>query len=82
MLDASQGRTIRQELYETMTGGESWELKQVSNTPLRVRNARAPGQTGWRARADAASDTYVLERGTGRTWEPVASFAIHIADCK
>jgi hypothetical protein len=82
VLDASQGKTTRQELYETMTGGEGWELKQVSDMPLRLKNARNPGQASWRVRADAASDTYRLERGGGRTWETVTSFAIHIADCK
>ena len=82
VLDASQGKTTRQELYGTMTGGESWELKQTSNTPLRLKNARSPAQATWRVRADAASDTYRLERGGGRTWETVTSFAIHVADCK
>jgi photosystem II stability/assembly factor-like uncharacterized protein len=82
VLDTSQGRVTRQELYGSMTGGESWELKQVSNTPLRLKSARNPAQSGWRVRADAASDTYRLERGGGRTWETVTSFAIHVADCK
>jgi hypothetical protein len=77
VIDASQGKTVRQELYGTMTGGESWEIKQVSNTPLRL-----PHHAGsWRVRADAASDTYRLERGEGQNWETMASFLIHVADC-
>ncbi len=35
VLDAGQGNAVRQELYTSMTGGESWELKEVSNKPLR-----------------------------------------------
>ena len=81
VLDASQGRTVRQELYASMTGGESWEVKQVSNKPLRLKNVRTPEQAGWRVRADAASGTYRVERGSGRAWESVANFPIHVTEC-
>ncbi len=37
VLDAGQGNAVRQELYASMTGGESWELKEVSNKPLRLK---------------------------------------------
>ena len=68
-----QGRTVRQELYASMTGGESWELKEVSNKPLRLKNARAAEWHGACVpmRLTAA---YLLERGAGRNWEMVASF--------
>jgi hypothetical protein len=32
-------------------------------------------------RADAAGGAYLLERGGGKSWEKVASFPIHVADC-
>ena len=82
VVDAGQGKTVRQELYASMTGGESWELKQVSNKPLRLKNTRLPNQSGWRVRADAPHGAYLLERGSGRNWEMVASFPIHVADCR
>jgi hypothetical protein len=81
ILDAGQGKTVRQELYASMTGGESWELKEVSNKPLRLKGARPQNQAGWRVRADAPHRAYALERGGGRNWETVATFPIHIADC-
>lgn len=81
ILDTGQGKRVRQELYSSMTGGESWELKEVSNKPLRLKGVRAPNQTRWRVRADAPHGAYVLERGGGRNWESVASFPIHVADC-
>lgn len=81
VVDAGQGKTVRQELYASMTGGESWELKEVSDKPLRLKSARPPNQSGWRVRADAPHGAYLLERGAGRNWEMVASFPIHIADC-
>jgi photosystem II stability/assembly factor-like uncharacterized protein len=82
VLDASQGRTIRQELYETNTGGDSWELKQVDKAPIRLKNAKAPNQGPLRVRTDAGSGAYIIERGGGRSWDRVATFTIHIADCQ
>jgi len=82
VLDASQGKATRQELYETMTGGENWEVKQVSNTRISLKNARAGNAPGWRVRADAGSDTYRLEKGSGPKWQGVASFNIHVTDCR
>lgn len=81
VLDTSRGRTKRSELYETNTGGEGWEIKQTSPSLLRL-NSRPAAQLGWRVRADAASGTQRLERGGGREWERVASFVIHVADCR
>ncbi len=82
VLDTSQGRTKRSELYETNTGGESWEIKQTSNTLLRLTARPAMQLLGWRVRTDAASGTHGLERGGGRDWERVASFAVHVTDCR
>jgi len=81
VVDAGQGNAVRQELYASMTGGESWELKEVSNKPLRLKGSRLPNQSGWRVRADSTHGAYLLERGAGRSWEMVASFPIHVADC-
>jgi len=81
VVDAGQGNAVRQELYASMTGGESWELKEVSNKLLRLKGSRPPNQSGWRVRADSAHGAYLLERGAGRSWEMVASFPIHVADC-
>ncbi len=82
VLDASQGTSVRQELYETMTGGEGWELKEVNRAPIRLKDARAPNQGPLRVRTDAASGAFIIERGGGKTWNRVASFSIHVADCQ
>lgn len=86
VLDASQGKNIRQELYETQTGGESWELEQVNNAPIRLRKGEsdngASQQTSVRVRTDASTGAYIVERGSGKTWNRVASFTIHVADCE
>ncbi len=81
VIDNSNGKSVHQELYGTQTGGEGWELKETSNQPLHLKGARAPNQGGLRVRADAARHGYVLERGGGKSWETLATFPIHVADC-
>ena len=82
VLDASRGKATRQELYGTMTGGDNWEIKQTSNVPLRIRDARPPNSSGLRLRADSSAATYHLEKGGGRNWTGVAAFKIRLADCR
>jgi hypothetical protein len=82
VLDLTQGKTKRAESYSTHTGGESWELEGVASA---IRLAAPPRQPDWRVRADAASGTYRLEhtvnKNGARTWENVATFAVHVTDC-
>jgi photosystem II stability/assembly factor-like uncharacterized protein len=82
VFDRSQGNQTLQELYETMTGGESWIPKEVTRSAIRLRKARPRENAAWRVRADAASKTYHIERRVGDKWESVASFLIAIGDCK
>jgi hypothetical protein len=72
----------RHELYETMTGGESWSLKQSSATPIRFPKTTQPGASAWRVRADAATHSYDLERSEADRWHKVASFLVNIGTCK
>lgn len=78
VLDASQGKNVRHELYQTQTGGESWELKEQSSTRLRLS---ATHVSTLRLVPDAKAGVYKLERGSGKSAEMLASFAIHVADC-
>jgi photosystem II stability/assembly factor-like uncharacterized protein len=82
VFDRSQGSSILQELYETMTGGESWSPTEVSHTAIRLKKARPRDSAAWRARADAPSKTYHIERREAGKWESVASFLIEIAKCQ
>lgn len=72
----------RHELYETMTGGESWSLKQASADPIKIPRARGPGASGWRVRADAATHSYDLEKAEGERWHKVAGFLVNAGACK
>lgn len=80
VFDRSQGGTTRHELYESSTGGASWEVKEVTTSPIRLK--KAGEQRTWRLNADAGSKTYRIQRRAAGGWETVASFLIRIADCK
>jgi hypothetical protein len=72
---------MRHELYETMNGGESWSLRQVSNKAIPWKYPKEP--TGeWRLRADAATKSYKVERRQGERWQSVASFLVSAGECK
>ena len=80
VLDASQGRNIRQELYGTMTGGEGWEVKQTSNKQLSLKSRPTPSPL--RVRSDAKTDTHLLERRTAKGWDLITVFPVRVAECK
>jgi len=80
VFEPGKGDAARYELYETLTGGDSWMPKEIGTTPIHLK--AFPTQTAWRVRADAATKTYRIERGSGATWEAMASFAIQVAACK
>jgi photosystem II stability/assembly factor-like uncharacterized protein len=68
----------KHEVYQTNTGGENWELKEV--TPQQVHLKGRRDDPTWRLRADGK--TYHVDRRGSANWEPVAGFAIHVGDCK
>lgn len=77
---ASAGDAGRYELYESMTGGESWMLRQITDRPSPIKGARV-GNPDWRLRADASSNSYLVERRLG-AWQVVAGFAIQTGECR
>lgn len=72
----------RHELFETMTGGESWALKQASARPIAFPRNREPGASGWRVRPDSATHSYDLEKQEGQRWIKMASFLVVAGACK
>jgi len=77
----SEGEAGRYEFYESKTGGESWMLRQISQQPVPKKGLKEP-MPEWRLHADAASKSYRLERGGPKKWQPVASFLIHVGECR
>ncbi len=71
----------RHALYETMTGGETWMLREVSQRPLALKQTKAPNDD-WRMRADRATKSYRVERREAGRWRTVASFLVDAGECK
>jgi len=82
LLDNSRGSNVRQELYESMTGGGDWAVRESGNRSLHLSQTHPKNDGPWRIQADAAAKTYRIERGFGTKWETVATFAIHVGDCR
>ncbi|MCS6952120.1 MAG: sialidase family protein [Bryobacterales bacterium] len=71
----------RYERYESLTGGESWMLREVSARPIPGAQA-PPRETGWRIRADRATKAFHVERQEADRWRSVAAFLIQLGECR
>src|SRR5258708_1525575 len=81
ILDRTQGGRIRRELLESMTGGESWSPKEVTDKALTLKKSRS-GEAVWRVRTDAPTKTIRIERRGAAKWEAVANFPIQVGECR
>ncbi len=68
----------RHDIYQTNTGGENWELMETSSRPVALKGRGE--EATLRLRPDGK--LYHVERRGGTAWQQVASFVIHVADCK
>lgn len=66
------------DVYETHTGGESWEMEQSSNQAVTLKGRRL--ESNLRLRADGK--VFHLERRGDGSWEAVTRFKIHVTDCQ
>jgi hypothetical protein len=82
LIDRSQsGDDSPYELYESMTGGDTWMLRETNDKPIRLKHVATPN-TDWRIHADAASKSFRIERRQSEKWNGLASFLVQIAACK
>lgn len=84
VIDRGQGAEGggRWERYESMTGGDSWMVRDVSSRPLTLKNARELASTGWRLQADSKQNSHLVQRKSGERWATVASFLVKVGECK
>ncbi|MCC6587276.1 MAG: hypothetical protein IT168_11340 [Bryobacterales bacterium] len=85
LIDRVQGSEAggRYELYETMTGGDTWMVREVSSKPLQIKGAKPLGPPAdWRLRSDSGAKAHYIEKKSGPRWEPVAAFAVDAGSCK
>ncbi len=69
------------ERFETMTGAESWMIREVSSRPIRVRRRPARRLNEWRIEVDEARDAWAVQKRTGAGWVTAAEFAIGAGAC-
>jgi hypothetical protein len=70
------------ERYESVTGGESWTLREALNRPPSAPAGAPPRDSGWRFRAERATQSYRLERSGQGGWQLVAAFSIPAGECR
>lgn len=77
------GEAGKYELYETQSGGTSWELREISN---RIPPSAQPGQrkpsTAARLRVDDKKGLLRIETRAGNAWREVSAFKLRLEDCK
>ena len=82
LLDRIQtGDAGRWGLYETRTGGDSWELKQVTQRKPEFKKSAAHDPQ-WRLTAIGKTKIYHVEHRAGTKWDLVAAFNIEAGECK
>ena len=73
---------LRHELYESMTGGESWSLRQSSKQALRLPRERTAAEPSIRIRTDAKIHGYQIEKRRDGKWLNVGIFLVEVGQCK
>ena len=83
LLDRGQGAEggSRYEKYETMTGGDTWMVREVSPRPIAVKAATPPA-ADWRLQVDPKLKAHVVERRVGERWQRAAAFQVQVGECK
>jgi hypothetical protein len=71
----------RYERYETPNGGDTWMIREASDSPIRIRSAGS-ANPDWRIRPDGPSRSFRIERKQGENWMNVAAFLVQIESCK
>jgi len=68
--------------FETMTGAESWMIREVSSRPIRVRRRPAPRTgMGWRIEADGTRGVWQVQKRTESGWANAVEFLIDSGAC-
>lgn len=72
----------RYAILESQTSGDTWAIREVTDTPpARYRFDFSPNPS-IRLRADAATKSWRVERLSAGKWAAVSAFLVHAGDCK
>ena len=78
----TSGEQMRYARYETMTGGESWTIRETSEKPL-TAGPKSPStaESTWRARGDSTHKALLIEKQGENGWKQVTALALELAQC-
>ncbi|MBC7926068.1 MAG: hypothetical protein H7039_10475 [Bryobacteraceae bacterium] len=71
---------LRYEMWESQTGGEGWNVRQVDSKPITF--TRPPRENSVRVRTDSGARVHRLERRDGARWVSIAQFEVSAGECK
>jgi hypothetical protein len=72
----------RYERYETMTGAESWMIREISAKPIEVRRIRPPQPAAeWRISTAREGSAWAVEKQEPGGWAAVAEFQVEAGVC-
>jgi len=80
MIDRPERGATRHEVFATATGGANWDPRESTTQAVKLKGPKEASSL--RVRADSATKSYHVERRVSSSWELLATFPIHIADCK
>jgi hypothetical protein len=82
VIDRGQGsETERFELYESLNGGQSWNIKESSRRPIALKDVSS-SPVLWRVQADGPSQSYRIEHQQGGRWTAVSEFSVSLEPCR
>ncbi|MBV9504035.1 MAG: hypothetical protein JO323_03425 [Acidobacteriia bacterium] len=82
VIDRGEGSEAeRYALYESPDGGKSWNVKELSQKPIRLTRT-VESEKDWRVRANSSSRSFQIEHRQGERWTAAASFAVSAGACR
>ncbi len=71
------------ELYESMNGGLSWGIREISDRQAKLKNIPlVRRQLDWRLGEDGKRAVYVVERRRGEEWSAQVEFGVRVGTCR
>ena len=71
------------ELYESMNGGLSWGIRQISDRQAKLKNIPlVRRQLDWRLGEDEGKAVYVVERRRREEWNAQVEFSVRVGTCR
>ena len=82
VIDRGQGSgSERFELYESLNGGQSWNIKEASRRPISLKGLLS-SPVLWRVQANGPSQSYRIEHQQGARWNVVSEFTVNLEPCR